>query len=390
VPAATATSLTVDANPALVGQTEVLTATVLASAGAAAGTVTFFDGTTVLGTVALGSNGQGSLSVSLGAGPHVLTASFGGGAAFAASTSTALTETVLAAPEATATSLRTSANPAVFGQTLTLIATVTAPIGAPSGTVTFFDGTTVLGTGTVSSGGLATLTLTQSLGVGAHSLTASYAAKGAFAASTSPTLNQTVSKAATTTRLQASASSVGVGQQVVITASVVANFPGTGVPTGAVTFLDGSVVLGTVSIGNIGTATLRTSFTTTGTHTITAIYSGSENHLGSSQTVPEQVNATPVLTPTTTALFSSTSTPQPGQRLLLTATVLGAPGTGAPTGTITFMNGNVVVAKVALDATGQARLSLRLFVAGKATITAVYSGDSNFAASSQSIPLQVG
>jgi hypothetical protein len=93
-PAATATVLAVDVNPAIVGQTETLTATVTSPAGTPSGTVTFFDGTTVLGTAPLDANGQTSLAVSLGAGTHPLMASFSGTGAFAASTSAVLTETV--------------------------------------------------------------------------------------------------------------------------------------------------------------------------------------------------------------------------------------------------------------------------------------------------------
>jgi Bacterial Ig-like domain (group 3)/FG-GAP-like repeat len=386
-PGVTVTSLTVDANPAVVGQTEVLTATVFTSAGAASGTVTFFDGARVLGAAALDADGRASLSASLGAGPHVLTASFAGNANFTASTSTALTETVLSQPEATTTSLRTLANPGVFGQTETLIATVTAPTGTPTGAVSFFDGGTLLGAATVSSDGQATLLV--SLGVGVHSLSASFAANGAFAASTSQPLVQTINPASTTTFLQASKSSVAVGQTAVFTASVVTVFPGTGLPTGTVTFLDGAVVLGTTSLSNFGSATLTTRFVTTGAHTITAVFNGSGNFLGSSATALEQVTTTPVLAPTTTLLTSSSSSPHPGQRFTLTATVLGAPGTGTPTGTVTFMNGNVVIGRLKLDAVGQVRFSTRIVVAGKSTITAVYSGDSNFAASSQSIDLQV-
>jgi hypothetical protein len=78
-----------------------------------------------------------------------------------------------------------------------------------------------------------------------------------------------------------------------------------------------------------------------------------------------------------------------GQTVTFTATVSGAAGTGTPTGTITFLVGNVVVARVRLNAAGQASLTGHFTVAGTFTIRAVYSGDSNFAASSQSLTEQV-
>ncbi|MFE2750354.1 Ig-like domain-containing protein, partial [Streptomyces scopuliridis] len=84
----------------------------------------------------------------------------------------------------------------------TLTATVAAvPPGAgtPTGTVDFFDGATLLGTGTLS-GGVATFT-TSALSVGSHLLTAVYSGDTNFTGSTSPVDTQTVNQAATTTAL---------------------------------------------------------------------------------------------------------------------------------------------------------------------------------------------
>jgi hypothetical protein len=70
-----------------------------------------------------------------------------------------------------ATTLATSANPAIAGQSLALTATVTG--SSPTGTVTFLDGTTTIGTAAVSTLGVATLS-TSTLSVGTHSITATY------------------------------------------------------------------------------------------------------------------------------------------------------------------------------------------------------------------------
>ena len=76
-------------------------------------------------------------------------------------------------------------NPAVFGQSITFTATVTpAPTGTPAGTVSFYNGSTLLGTGDVNSSGVATFTST-SLSAGALSITAVYSGNAAAAASTS-------------------------------------------------------------------------------------------------------------------------------------------------------------------------------------------------------------
>src|SRR5262249_16375094 len=84
---------------------------------------------------------------------------------------------------ATTTTLSTSTATAVFGQPVTLRASVTSAAGVPTGTVTFRDGNTVLGTAPVNAAGQAALTV--SLGVGNHALTASFAGTGGFADSIS-------------------------------------------------------------------------------------------------------------------------------------------------------------------------------------------------------------
>ena len=78
-----------------------------------------------------------------------------------------------------------------------------------------------------------------------------------------------------------------------------------------------------------------------------------------------------------------------GQAVTFTATVRGPGGSGTPTDTVTFFVGSLVVARVTLDANGQARLRRSFSLRGLFTIRAVYSGDANFAASSQSLTAQV-
>ena len=181
----------------------------------------------------------------------------------------------------TSTTLSTSTATAVFGQRVTLTATVTSAAGVPTGTVTFRDGTTVLGTAPVNAAGQATLAV--SLGVGNHALTASFAGTGGFADSTSAVAAVTVNRAATTVALGSSVNPAATGQAVTFTATVAAVAPGAGTPTGTVTFKDGNVILGTVAVGAGGTATFTTSFAAAGGHVITAVYSGDPNFVGSSQ-----------------------------------------------------------------------------------------------------------
>ncbi len=111
------------------------------------------------------------------------------------STATATTTiTVNAATAGTTTTLASSINPSTVSQTTSLTATVTGG-STPTGTVTFYDGTTSLGTSPVGAGGQATLSAPQLAtvyAIGTHSLTATYSGDGSHLTSTSGPLTQTV------------------------------------------------------------------------------------------------------------------------------------------------------------------------------------------------------
>jgi hypothetical protein len=268
-----------------------------------------------------------------------------------------------------------------------LTATVNSQAGAPTGTVTFLDGTTVLGTAPVNAAGQATLAV--SLAVGSHALTASFTGTGGFTDSTSTDVTETVDRAATTVALRSSLNPAVTGQAVTITATVAAVAPGAGTPTGTVTFQDGTVVLGTVAVGPGGTATITTSFAAAGGHAITAVYGGDPDFVASRQALTEQVNATATRKATTTTLSASASPARVRQAVIFTVTVRDLTGTGTPTGTVTFFVGNTAVATVTLDANGRASFARVFSRKGLFTIRAVYSGDANFDASSQSLTEQV-
>ncbi len=86
---------------------------------------------------------------------------------------------------ATATVLTAAPNPVITGQSVTLTATVTpAPTLTPAGTVSFFSGSTLLGTADVNSSGVATFT-TTTLSAGSLSITAVYSGNSGSATSTS-------------------------------------------------------------------------------------------------------------------------------------------------------------------------------------------------------------
>ena len=208
----TSTTLTSSINPSSFNQSTTLTATVVAvgqAFGTPSGPVTFMDGATTLGTGALDGSGVTTLATSsLTVGSHTLTAVYGGDTNFATSTSAPLTQIVNAEKQATVTTCNSSSNPSSRSATIRftghLILYQSATRGSkidsagvgldyplPTGTVTFYDGVTLLGTQTLSSSLEATLTI-SSLAVGSHAITAAYSGDDNYSGSTSDVLTQIV------------------------------------------------------------------------------------------------------------------------------------------------------------------------------------------------------
>jgi len=125
----------------------------------------------------------------LAAGSYTLTASFT--PTDATNYSAANTTTTVTIHQAASTlQLASSVNPVLLLNPTTLTATVSSTAGTPSGTVTFLDGTTPIGSGSLANG-VATLTL-ATLAVGSHSLSAGYSGATNFSASASSALTQAV------------------------------------------------------------------------------------------------------------------------------------------------------------------------------------------------------
>ena len=177
---------------------------------------------------------------------------------------------------------------------------------------------------------------------------------------------------ADTTTLSSSPSSSTVGQMVAFTATVTPNAGSTGTPTGTVTFDEGTTVLGTALLGADGTASFSLATLAVGSHTITADYSGDANFAGGSGTTTEAISQAG----TATSLAASPSTSTAGQAVTFTATVTSA--TGTPTGTVTFEDGTSVLGTAPLNA-GVAPFAISTLAVGSHTITAVYSGNADFA-----------
>jgi Bacterial Ig-like domain (group 3) len=275
----TTTTVASSANPSTFGQMVTFTAAV--SAAAATGTVQFFDGASSLGTAPL-SGGTASLSTAaLSVGSHAITAAYSGDSTYAASTSSVLTQTVSGTLIGTSTALTSSPNPSTYGQGVGFTAFVGSSSGTPTGTVTFMDGATTLGSSALDASGFAMLSV-SSLSAGTHTVTAQYNGDSTFGGSTSPALSQTVSKADTTTTLTSNRNPSTRGQPVTFSAAV---SPSTA--TGIVQFFDGVSLLGSASVSG-GVASLTTSSLSLGSHSLTAQYGGEGNYNGSTSAVLTQ------------------------------------------------------------------------------------------------------
>jgi hypothetical protein len=271
-------------NPAMLGQTITFTATVTPafSAGAVTGTVTFYDGANVLASKSL-VNGNATFSTSsLALGTHGITAAYSGNSSYVPRKSSPLRETVTL--RTTKTTVKSSLNPALVGNAVTLTATVTSPVGRPpdGSAVTFADGGVAMGSATLTSG-VATLPISFST-IGPHSITASYQGATNYAPSTSATLIEKV-RATTSISLTSSPNPSAVGQSVTFTASVTS---ASGTPIGSVSFRVDGALLGTKSLSS-GVATVKTSTLGSGAHSVTATFNGSTYFLSSSSALPQTV-----------------------------------------------------------------------------------------------------
>jgi RHS repeat-associated protein len=363
---ASTTTLSVTPNPSVYAQSITLTATV--TGASPTGNVSFMDGAATLGTGTL-SAGVATLAVNtLAVGSHSLTAAYGGDAGNAASTSSALTQTVNKV--STTSTVTSSAVTLYYGQNFTWTATVNG--NAPDGLVTFRDYGNAMGTASLTgTGNTRTAVYSGTLPVGTHVVTVAYGGNATNNTSTSANgIYQETIKYPTTTALASSLNPSTYGQGVTWTASV----SGNGTPTGIITFKDGSAVLGTATMA-AGTASFSSSTVTGGVHSMTAVYAGDAgNNTSTSAALSQTVNKLA----TSTALAVSVNPSVGGQLATLTATVTGS----TPIGSVTFKDGAATLGTAALSA-GASSFATR-FTGGSHSVTAVYGGDINNATSTSS------
>ena len=251
-----ATTVLTWATPASISYETALSSTQLdATSGGVAGTFVY---TPAAGTV-------------LSAGSHTLSVAFTPTDAVDYSAATA-TVTLTVTKTTPTVILTSSANPSVYGGSVTFTATTNA---AGTGTVLFYDGGSLLGPGTIS-GGVATYTL-NSLGGGTHSITASYAGDSNYLSALSAALSQVVTKSPVTITVTSSVNPSNFGQSVTFTFTVT-GVAGLATPTGSIAFTDGGTLIASPVLNPLGVATYTTVTLSGGSHSLAAVYGGDANY----------------------------------------------------------------------------------------------------------------
>ncbi len=335
--------------------------------------------------------------------------------AAASACATGMSETIVGLA-ISATVVTSSANPAIYGATVTLTATVTgaATYGAPTGTVAFTDGSyTPL---TCSVGSDSTLTPISSSASSATCLytppavgnvggtfntIGTYSGDSSYVTSAGPLAQEVLGTLATVGANVFSANPSPNGAPVTMNdtltdpsstanpATAAGAFPAT------VTMINqgtGAVLCANVALSPTGTYTASWSctFTPTGpgqTMLVRAVYSGNDIFAPSSGSATLVVAGTALTTPSVTA---SPTIVAVGASTTLQATLTGSP---APTGNVTFLDDGIPIPGcgriVVQSGVAQSKCAYGPATAGSQTITVTYSGDTNYAAAGPSAPATV-
>jgi hypothetical protein len=343
-------------------------------------TVTFRDGSTILGTPTINSNGHALLTTSaLTVGGHTITATYDGDDRYLGSMATL--DFIVVAPNTVVSLTASPSGPVLTNQPVTFTATVTGGdlAGRVGEIVTFLDGTTGLGTGRLDASGHASY-MVPSLTAGSHLITAVYGGDAtshggtASLVETASAMNRTVT--------MATLSPYNVTQTAGTPVTFTATISGGQVALRAgemVTFLDRNLVLGTGTLNTAGQAMFITSTLPVGINTVSVVYGGDaiSTDSSASQTITI-VPAVPILTQT--ALSASPASSTVGQTVTFTATVgfEGIHPGNLSMYSVTFRDGDAVLGTIPLDSNARAILTISTLGLGGHVITATFNGNSSY------------
>jgi hypothetical protein len=273
----------------------------------------------------------------------------------------------ISGPLVTMTALQASSSSVELGGSVTLTATLSP--ATVTGAVTFYSGSTAIGTANVN-GGVATLNTTFASS-GKIALKAIFAANASWETSTSNQISLFVTgNTPDTVVLQVAPSPLFIGDSATLTANI-----SPAQATGTVVFYDGTQVIGTSSV-MAGVATYVKLFMVAGSQSLTAVYSGDTTYPSNTSSPVTLSIGNPGSTPTTATLTLSEYLGYLGDTVTLTAKV----NPPAATGQVDFYDNGIFLQSVVLSS-GTAAWSQAFTQSFSNSITAVYDGDVTYSQS---------
>jgi hypothetical protein len=260
----------------------------------------------------------------------------------------------------------------------------------PTGSVTFTNATTgaqLTGSPVQLDGtGTAILAVTSGLEIGGNNVIASYSGDSNYAAKDSQQVVVTMEKSTTSLTVTPATTTPVGGASLAVSVPVTVGTPPAGEdnPTGAVTLNVDGKATGTAALATAGGVTAA-SFSITapaaGSHALQAVYNGDDNYEASTSPA---VTITVSKFASTTTLTAEPATLQKGIPVALTAVVNAASGVStstAPTGTVSFYDGTTLLGTQQVSSYSATLSNIMLDTTKSHLVTAVYSGDTNYAGS---------
>jgi len=409
---ATTTTLTLTPTSVVHGTAVTAGATVKASSGTPTGNVSF-NGASPNGSVLFGTLTAGAYSTGISnfpGGTYTVTAHYGGSSTYAESDSTPVSLTVT--PESSVVSVTPEQENFYTGAITTVSGTVAYGsvdyvsflVKGVSGQGEATGDLTVKDNGVVFDGGVIQLNSTggyddysPSLTPGTHSITASYGGDASFKSGSGTSATFTVTKAPTTGSLSATPTTVSTNATLTLGANFFTTSFGYYSPTGNVTFMAGSKVLGTVALSqsydpatyydeSYANLVIPASALTVGSNTITAVYGGDTNYTGSTSSSVSVTVTQGTLTPSVTTVTVSPTTFTNGG--VLAITIKASPSEATATSDFILYIDGVAYGPYEPGAgvnTIQLSGVLSGLPEGQNPVYAVYSGDAHYAASTSAV-----
>ncbi len=310
-------------------------------------------------------------------GPHRLSASYTGGPGFTPAIFP-LPHRIVPVIHPTSISLSATPNPVLAGKTVHLSFSVTSSGPTPIGTVAIRDGAVTIGEVFLNSSTGSGVFDTALLGPGSHSISAIYNGDVNSAPATSAPVSVVVNALTTSTSLVSLPANPQAGSTFALSATVTS---GSGAPAGAVSFFDGTQLMGVRELDSTGVAVLTATFSGPGTHSYTAAYQANGPFLASTSPAVHLQPVPSTGLPIGTVIFTPQGTD--GGPLMFTAQInSGSVPAGAK---IAFFSGTSPLGDAVLSSSGMATLEIAGVFPGMHYFTAVYAGSSEVPASSATI-----